>query len=142
MHRPIVRWYAMFIPTSMFILSALFFKGGAGYISETDSTFISWIIMSMYFMGSMHLGYLVRRQNNSNIEEMDFSVPNWITDKLTSLGMLGTILGLIIMSNSLGLFDAGNSESKAEVLKSMSVGWSAALTTTFVGLHILLKSCR
>lgn len=154
---PFVRWWITFSVMLIALTTAL--VGGLGnFILMSDVTFLSWGILLVFLLGSLLLGKTTHKYHkevfkNSDINEPDvyikrysknehFGLVNYCVETLTSLGLLGTIVGLIIMV--VGAFfglDITNQESITTALVAMSSGIGTALVTTLVGLTtaILLK---
>jgi hypothetical protein len=128
--------------------------GMGNFIWESDHTYISWGIFVVYLIGSFILGSIARKQHilikNPDIEFHDeyakifrekkyFGTVDYCIDTLTSLGLLGTVTGLIIMV--VGAFaglDVSNQDSVKEALVAMSSGVGTALITTLVGLSMAI----
>lgn len=128
MSNPFVRWWVTF--SVIFVALSTALLGGVGsFIVESDQTWISWGILTIFLGASVHLGYLVNGRSE------DFSVTEYFIETCTSLGLLGTIIGLILMI--VGAFtdlDITDQESIKTALVSMSSGIGTALVTTLVGL--------
>ncbi|MCK5600455.1 MotA/TolQ/ExbB proton channel family protein [Candidatus Pacearchaeota archaeon] len=132
MDHPFVRWWVVFC-TMVCVITLAMMSGGAGYIWENDSTFISWFVLGVFTVGSLHLGYMAREKSS------DFEATEYFSQLCGGLGMLGTIVGLMI--SMIGAFkgiDAADPESIKTALTSVATGVGAALTTTLVGLSCAL----
>jgi len=136
MENPFIRWWVIFSITTVAMITTL--VGGIGeFILKSDATFISWGVLAMAFGASLHLGYKLREYSKSHIgsNRKDFKVTEYFIELCTSLGLLGTIIGLIMMV--VGAFadlDVTSQESVKESMLAMSSGIGTALVTTLVGL--------
>lgn len=138
MNNIFIRWWVLFSVMSVTMATALV-AGIGEFITKHDSTYISWGILVMAFFASLHLGYKLRVYSHASLDdqtvERDFRVTEFFIDTCTSLGLLGTIIGLIMMV--VGAFtdlDITNIESVKESMLAMSSGIGTALVTTLVGL--------
>ena len=142
MKSPSVRWWIVFC-TSVFIILFAMFNGVGNLIIERDATHLSWLVLSFFFVGSMHLGYYIRRKHYSirsgNYSDRDFKVTDYFIQTCTGVGMLGTIIGLMIsMISSFDGINTSDPESIKTALSMFASGMGAALTTTLVGLSCAL----
>lgn len=136
MENPLIRWWVAFSVMTVAIATTLI--GGIGkFITENDCTYISWSILVMAFGASLHLGYKIRAYSKRDVsaEQKDFKVTEYFIETCTSLGLLGTIIGLIMMVvGAFAELDISSQESVKESMLAMSTGIGAALVTTLVGL--------
>jgi len=125
-----VRWWSLASVTLIVFIYSMVVGLGSS-ISQADSTGISWVIFGILFAATLHLGYILRTWG----KEANLGVTKWASEVCTSLGLMGTIIGLILML--LGTFsglDVSDPESLKSALTSMSGGIGTALVTTLVGL--------
>jgi len=130
LYNPFIRWWVVFSIMAIAILTALF-AGFGSFILHGDRTYLSWLILTIFFGASLHLGYKAYVRGT----EADFNVTTYFIETCTSLGLLGTIIGLIMMI--VGAFhslDISNQASIKTALVAMSSGIGTALITTLVGL--------
>jgi hypothetical protein len=135
---PFIRWWITFSIMMIAISTALL--GGVGlFVAHSDQTFLSWAILTMFFGASVHLGYKLKCYYGRNLLKKervkDFKVTEYFIEQCTSLGLLGTIIGLILMV--VGAFtdlDVTDQESVKESMLAISSGIGTALVTTLVGL--------
>jgi hypothetical protein len=126
---PFVRWWILAC-CLIAVVSGIFIAGGAQYLSENDPTGLSWVIVSILASGSAYYG--VRLFKNENLDQ---GVMEYLSEVCTSLGLLGTVIGLIMMiSGAFGGLDIDDPSSLKTALVAMSSGIGTALTTTLVGL--------
>jgi len=126
---PFVRWWILACCITA-VLSGVFVSGGARFLAENDTTNISWLIITIMLCGSAYYGVRLFRGEN-----LGQGVMEYLGDLCTSLGLLGTIIGLIMMIG--GAFTGINIEDQASIksaLVAMSSGIGAALSTTLVGV--------
>lgn len=137
MYNPFVRWWVVCSVTTIAVVTALF-VGLGEFIANSDKTYLSWLILSLFFGTSALLGYKVYYHGS----KADFSVVEYFIETCTALGLLGTIIGLIMMIvGAFSNLDVSNQGAMQEALASMSSGVGTALVTTLVGLisAILLR---
>lgn len=117
------------------IFSFLFYFGHIQKLILMDFTFITPLIMIVYIITTtMVLVQTYRKQPSKDYQ--------WfISDVFMSLGLLGTIFGLIVVFATFGTIDLSNIASSKEMVLGMSGGIAVALYTTLIGLiaSILLK---
>jgi len=67
--------------------------------------------------------------------------PIFISENLITIGLLGTLIGLMISIGSLFGLDLSNATDAAKGIQQMSTGVSVAMITTLVGIFctLLLK---
>lgn len=133
-----VKWWVTF--SIMFIVVGSVLFGGLGqFILESDKTYLSWLIISILLAGSLFAGY---SSYGKYLYPEDLDLVHYFIDTSTSLGLLGTIIGLIMMIvGTFSNLDVSSQESVKTALLSMSSGIGTALVTTLVGLvcAMLLK---
>lgn len=99
------------------------------FILATDITYLSFVIFTMWIVGSAQIGYIGVNQKEN------YDTPWFISESCLSVGMIGTLVGFIIMlGSSFTNVDPGNIDSMKSLITSMAVGMSTALVTTLVGL--------
>jgi hypothetical protein len=126
---PFLRWWILAC-CLVTVFSGIVITGGGTFLAENDATGISWIIIAILASGSAHYGYRLFRGQNIGQGVMDY-----LGELCTSLGLLGTVIGLIMMiSGAFGSIQLENPESVKLALVAMSSGIGSALTTTLVGL--------
>lgn len=144
MKRTLVRWWSIFSATSLVALF-LMIAGGASFVLNNDPTYISWIIIAVFVTGSIHAGMTAKSLDKSPLMrkmtlEDSKNTSDFFIDTCGSLGLLGTIVGLMIsMMGSLGEIDASNVDSIKSALTSISSGVGSALLTTTMGVVSMLS---
>jgi len=130
MSSPLVRWWVAFSVMMVALASALI-AGLGKFIAASDQTHLSWVILGIFVATSIHLNYKVFKRGR----DADFGVTDKATELCTTLGLLGTIIGLIMaITGAFTEVDVSNHESLKEALVSISSGVGTALVTTLVGL--------
>lgn len=127
---PFIRWWTAF-SIMLVTMTTILLAGMGSFIVYSDQSYLSWLIISIWYAASFHLGYRVyyKRKNT------DFALTTYFSELCTSLGLLGTIIGLIMMVvGAFDKIDAMNQESLRVALSTMSLGMGTALVTTLVGL--------
>ncbi len=128
MGNSLIRWWVVFC-TMVGMIATSFLFGGADFILQNDSTYISWLIIAIFTIASFHTGYLAH--NNTD----KFSVVKYFIMACGMLGMLGTVVGLSMsISGTLDQIDVKNIETTKLALSNIANGSGAAFTTTIVGL--------
>lgn len=104
---------------------------------QYDITFISFGILSLYVLSSLWIG--IHTLFGMHREVCDW--PVFISENLVTLGMLGTLIGLMVAIGSLFGLDLTNAADAAIGIQKMSTGVSIAMVTTLVGIisSLLLK---
>lgn len=125
-----VRWWLTFSLMAIAMVTALV-AGLGEFIWRSDQTYLSWFILLIFFAASAHLGYkTTRRGADANI-----GVTKKSMELCTSLGLLGTMVGLILaITGTFAGLDVSNHASLKDALVSISTGVSTALITTLVGV--------
>jgi hypothetical protein len=121
------------------VLSACVYAGGLQWINRMDVTKITFLILAVFIWFSVKAGrctYGVSTGRSQPVHAQSDTL--WfVSDVLTSLGLLGTIIGLIYALTTL-------SSDPAQVIGNMPkmiTGLSSAFVTTMGGLigSILLR---
>ena len=104
---------------------------------QYDITFISFGILSLYVLSSLWIG--IHTLFGMQREVCDW--PIFISENLVTLGMLGTLIGLMVAIGSLFGLDLTNAADAAIGIQKMATGVSIAMVTTLVGIisSLLLK---
>ena len=124
------------------LLTCMFFLEQAGMISsmiENDKSHISILIMTLYFVVSIYVGklcYLSDKINDKRKRDAkDFirkraDVGWFAAEHFFSLGLLGTIIGLVIATQ--GSLDAATPTS--QIVAGLKKGLNTAFYTTICGI--------
>jgi hypothetical protein len=128
MTRKFLLWWMIFVLQVVAIVAAGWFDAHL-YLLEHDSTYLSFLIILIWLVTSIIIGYRTFLNRYAN-EALWFSAESCMT-----LGMIGTVVGFILMlSTSLAELDPSNTELMKQAISNMSAGMSTALLTTLVGL--------
>ena len=126
-----IRWWIIFC-VQLLIVALSVYMGLWTHIWTTDATYLSFIIMSIWFVNSIIMGfYLITNR------DMDRLLPvGWfVSEVCLSLGMLGTVAGFLIMLVTVfGSIDVSNTETLREAISNMALGMGTALYTTLIGI--------
>jgi uncharacterized membrane protein YidH (DUF202 family) len=130
MQSAFVRWWVFFWIIMISVATTLL-SGLGAFITAADPTFLSWAIAALFLGASVHWGYKVRHKGvGANTNATDYFI-----ELCTSLGLLGTIIGMIIsVVGTFSNLDANNQDSIRKALATMSSGIGTALVTTLVGI--------
>ena len=124
-----VRWWVMALAMATVIASILT-MGGFGFLLENDVTYLSFVIMTVFFVFTGYYGYRLYRGQGLGQGVMEYG-----ENLCTSIGLLGTVIGLIMMvKGAFAGIDVNDQESIKTALVAMSSGIGSALVTTLVGL--------
>lgn len=124
-----VRWWVMALAMATIIASILM-MGGFGFLLDNDVTYLSFVIMAVFFTFTGYYGYRLYRGQGLGQGVMEYG-----ENLCTSIGLLGTVIGLIMMvKGAFAGIDVNDQESIKTALVAMSSGIGSALVTTLVGL--------
>jgi hypothetical protein len=107
------------------------------FIYAADKTFISWIVLVLFFSASCHLGCQIRgrQRYDYKISHEDFRVTDRAMETCTQLGFLGTVIGLaLLITDTFANIDIANHATIKNAMTALASGVGVALTTTLVGL--------
>lgn len=124
-----VRWWVMSL-AMVTVIASLLLTGGTSFLLENDATGISFLIIGVFSVFTGYYGYRLYRGIGLGQGVMEYG-----ESLSTSLGLLGTVIGLILMVK--GAFSGINiddPESIKVAMLAMSSGIGSALVTTLVGL--------
>lgn len=127
---PFVRWWVVFSIIAIGIGTTMIAGMGA-FITASDNTGVSWATIVVFYAASLHFGLRVRQEGIA----AETALTKYATDLCTSLGFLGTIVGLVMMvCNAFPSINISNAESIQRAIVAMAQGVGTALVTTLVGL--------
>ena len=104
---------------------------------EKDPTRISLVIIALFIFTTLWIGKKIYTTKGKSTKEIidDFSIGWFIAESCLVLGLIGTVSGFIIMLGTAFVdIDVSNVDSMQKALAQMSVGMSASLYTTLLGL--------
>jgi hypothetical protein len=127
-----LRWWLIF----WLSVAAAVAAGALGfypYLWRGDATYISWACLAIYLVMTAFVGQLTGRSRNGNQDFQQHLPFCWyVSNALLSLGMLGTLVGFLMLLQS--MTGVGASPDVQKVLGIMTIGFSTAGLTTIVGL--------
>ena len=128
-----LKWWLLNATVLACCVLASFF-GVAKEVYLKDSSYLTFVIIAIYFLCSGWNGYLSWSVDKKNeLREEDTDTGWFLSEILLSLGMIGTVVGFIQMLSGFGV-KADGVKGLQELLSTMSYGMSTALYTTLGGL--------
>lgn len=116
--------FALFNSVVLFVLGYIgYFHNGVALLWAIDPTHVTFLILAIYVGITIYLG-LFREKSN-------FEMVHFISNRLTSIGLIGTVIGIMILLNSIGTLDLTNI---GEVVQPLFHGMSTVLITTLFGI--------
>ena len=129
-----LRWWLLFCTSCAAMFTAYSF-GFVDALLAKDITRLSFVILTVFFLSSIYVGWLTYQQSRGKSTEAGTNIGWFITELLLALGMIGTVIGFILMLGgsfeSLNISDTGSVKT---ALTDMAIGMSTALYTTLVGM--------
>ena len=132
-----LKWWTV-LCSSLLILFLSYHFGFLQQLYRADITKLSWIIIGLFFLLNIRLGYQLHtnRKTGNNFD--------WLmSETMISLGMVGTVVGFIYMLSTVFLdINLDDIRSVQDSLGVMATGMGTALWTTLIGLicSILYKT--
>lgn len=109
-----------------------FESGTIQHIWDSDSSKLSFVIAALFSFSFLKLGYLTFR--NPFIQQQHIDDGYEAADMSMAIGMLGTVIGFILMTQAFAGVDFSSVENVKELFKLSTSGMSTALYTTAAGL--------
>ena len=144
--KPLLRWW-LFISLKIILTFAFYYFGLFAEVWDKDRTKLSFLIMFLFFVTSIHCGKETIKVSNAlegNISENEIKNIDWrgnqevgwfISDFVLTIGMVGTVSGFLLMlTGAFAGVDLNDEVAMQNVLEKMSKGMSTALYTTLFGL--------
>jgi hypothetical protein len=105
------------------------------FLYEADMTKISFVILSVFVVSSLAVGFISLQSTGWDHVERLTNYVWFSSEAMVTLGMIGTVAGFLIMLNTaFANLDVNNITNVQQAISDMSVGMSTALVTTLVGL--------
>jgi hypothetical protein len=123
-----VKWWLMFVLT-LFGLVITGVMGGFQRIYQDDPTMLTFLILILCLGSTIKNGYYSYYNNEPGIENTNF----W-ADQCTTLGFLGTVIGMVGMMKTFTVTNISDPSMNQELAKAIGTGMSTALYTTVAGL--------
>jgi len=132
MTKTFLHWWLFFV-LQLIILGASYIYELHVYILNNDQTYISFILIGLWLLTSMRIGYKLLKNIKTSNERYWF-----IAETCMAIGMMGTVLGFILMlgSSDLGSIDPSDVEGMKNVIGHLAKGMATALLTTLTGLIV------
>lgn len=122
-YAPILR-FSIFNSFVLFIIAyGIYFYNIIGLLWEYDPTRFSFIITAIYFLTTIYIGI------KGNL--VDYDVVHFISARLTSIGLVGTVIGIMMLMHTVG---TSNLTNLTEVIAPLFKGMSTLLITTLFGM--------
>ena len=127
-----LQWWLFFV-MQIIILAASYVYELHLYILNNDQTYISFILIAIWLLTSMRIGYKMMKNIKSSNEKFWF-----IAETCMAIGMMGTVLGFILMlgGSKLAAIDPTDVEGMKNVIGQLASGMATALLTTLTGLIV------
>ena len=132
MTRTFLRWWLLFV-LQLIIVGAMYYYDIHTYILNNDQTYISFLLVAIWFLSSVRIGYKLKNEIKTSNESSWF-----IAETCMAIGMMGTVLGFILMlgSSNLAAIDPTDVEGMKNVIGQLASGMATALLTTLTGLIV------
>jgi len=132
MTRTFLQWWLLFV-LQIIILGAMYYYDIHTYVLENDQTYISFLLLGIWILSSIRVGYKLKKEIKTNNEPLWF-----IAETCMAIGMMGTVLGFILMlgSSNLASIDPSDVEGMKNVIGQLASGMATALLTTLTGLIV------
>tara|TARA_Y100001970_G_C14177907_1_gene828103 strand:- start:1132 stop:1575 length:444 start_codon:yes stop_codon:yes gene_type:complete len=131
-----LKWWTIFC-FSILIITISWFFGFIHQLYENDITKLSWLILGLFFLFSLRLGYKLHLKKTFD------TVQEWfVSETMLSIGMIGTVVGFIYMLTTVFTdINVDDTASVQDALAIMATGMGTALWTTLIGLvcSVILK---
>jgi len=132
--KKIMAFWATMIASNLCVAVWLVYSGVFGWVVSHDFTYISVMIMALYVGCLVSLPFTEFDWSKSNTRRFDTHY--YISSRLTQLGLLGTVIGLMVAVDGLSqlTIDVNNQSAIMGMIKLMFSALGTALVTTIVGL--------
>ena len=132
MTKSFLQWWLFFV-LQIIILGAAYVYELHLYILNNDQTYISFILIAIWFATSCRIGYKMGKKIESSNEKFWF-----VAETCMAIGMMGTVLGFILMlgGSNLASIDPSDVDAMKVVIGQLASGMATALLTTLTGLIV------
>ena len=132
MTKTFLQWWLFFV-LQIIILGASYVYELHLYILNNDQTYISFVLIGIWLLTSMRIGYKLKKEITTSNEKFWF-----IAETCMAIGMMGTVLGFILMlgGSNLASIDPTDVEGMKNVIGQLARGMATALLTTLTGLIV------
>lgn len=97
-----------------------------------DHTYLTFVIITIHIVANIYIGYLFNQKAKN--KKPDTSIAWFISEATLTLGMIGTVIGLILMIGSSFTLIAADPQALKNIIGSIASGIGTALWTTLFGL--------
>ena len=134
-----LKWW-LFVCSCGVGITVVNYLGFFEVLFHKDPTRLSFLILFIFGLTTTWIGKkiynIIKEQNKPKVELLqDFDIGWFIAESCLVLGLIGTVAGFIIMLGTAFVnIDVTSIDSMQKALSQMSIGMSAALYTTLMGL--------
>ena len=121
-------WIFFWIDVLLFFVA--YYSGFAQFVLQNDTSYISVLIVTLY-ASSLGVFFLLNTEKKEGALRYIKLLCNYI---LTTLGLIGTVIGLIYLTGIFTDLDLSDADTARKVIGNMASGMSIALLTTLLGL--------
>lgn len=128
-----LKWWLIYC-SSILIAGISHYFGFTELLTNGDPTRIGFFILAMFFLASTYVGKQTYAFESK--QEIPDLKPQWfISQVFTTLGMIGTVIGFLLLLTQVFVdLDVSSHASLQNALVKMTTGMGTALLTTLVGL--------
>ena len=131
------KWWTGVVLIIVSVILLEIFTKSLTYIYTNDSSYISLFIFCVFVVVTSIIGYrsFLLQFRNITPTENQMMFPWFAADAVTSMGMIGTIIGfLLVLGGAFADVDPTNVEAMKKVVENLTSGMGIALLTTLTGL--------
>jgi len=135
----LLKWW-LFVCSCGVGITIVNYLGFFEILLKKDPTRLSFLILLIFLLTTVWIGQkiynIIKEQNKPKGDlQQDFDIGWFIAESCLVLGLIGTVAGFIIMLGTAFInIDVTSINSMQKALSQMSIGMSAALYTTLMGL--------
>tara|TARA_B100000780_G_C21074651_1_gene432583 strand:- start:157 stop:624 length:468 start_codon:yes stop_codon:yes gene_type:complete len=138
------KWWTTIVIVALMASILEYYIGASSFIWERDSTKISVLILGIFTVVSMFIGYYSYQIQFKSKKVTDGRLqPLWyFSETVMSVGMVGTLVGfLMVLTTTFVDIDTTSTQEMKRVIGDLASGMGIALLTSLCGLvsSILLK---
>lgn len=124
----------VFMLCDVLLLTTAFYIGGIQFLLDNDTTYISMLIISIYFMTNFLLIALAKAYDMYQISYYQNCI-RYVINTCLSLGLLGTVLGFtFLLYNLFDNIDLSDIENTKNIISQMTHSMGISLLTTITGI--------
>ena len=133
-------WCALFVTLHLLFFTFIVWDMNPfTFIIENDKTYISILILIIFEFTSLHIGRQILQlgavEDMSILYVEEDSLSELVGHQLTSLGLVGTLIGLlIVLLDGFATYDLADAESARIAIQKISIGMGTAMITTLTGI--------